>query len=268
MPGILFNSVFKSIVGLYNSQALKTPVLIEEFELRILVAMVVHPGLFILIFFLELISLFVCSTLLMRALAKIFYLTSRSWQSTVHIMALLFLPGTIVHELSHVLVAGVMMVRVGDIEFMPEIRQDSIKLGSAQIGQTDPFRRALIGVAPVIIGISIILGSLWYFVNMVLSVSNFPILELILLFFIIFEISNTMFSSKKDLEGTLEVAALLVAILLTFYLLGIKQPFDWIDSVLYGGLGDIFKQASLFLLIPILIDLVLYVFSKLANSKI
>src|SRR3989442_1579645 len=116
--------------------------------------------LFLLFFLLELLSLFFFSKLLINALARLFYFFTHSHRATVSFLAALLLPGTIIHELSHIITAGVLMVHTGEMEFTPQIREDEVKLGSAQIGKTDPFRRALIGVAPVILGSAAILGLL------------------------------------------------------------------------------------------------------------
>ena len=62
---------------------------------------------------------------------------------------MLFLPGTVIHELAHVLSAGVLLVHVGEVEFMPQQTPEGIKLGSAQIGQ-----RHFFGVA-VTVGMSV-----------------------------------------------------------------------------------------------------------------
>lgn len=228
----------------------------------------IHPGIYVILFFVELLSLFVFSQALMKALSKLLYKLTHSFNAAVQIIAILFLPGTIIHELSHVLVAGVTMVHVGEVEFMPEVRQEGVKLGSAQIGETDPFRRALIGVAPVIIGTSLIISSLWYFTSNLANSSHFPIIEFGVLMLVIFQVANTMFSSKKDLEGTLEVLALIASFFLAFYLLGINRPFSVVEGLLYQGLGDLFLKASLFLLVPIGIDAIFFSLSKMLGGRL
>lgn len=78
----------------------------------------------------------------------------------------LFLPGTIIHELSHWIVAEILQVRTGEITIFPsdddEMSQGERRLGSVATERTDPFRAFLIGLAPFIsgLGILIVLGVL------------------------------------------------------------------------------------------------------------
>ncbi|MFH1244347.1 MAG: hypothetical protein V1487_02100 [bacterium] len=73
--------------------------------------------------------------------------------------SVLVLPGTVVHELSHWLVAEILQVRTGEIVVLPELRGQGKeeRLGSVQTERTDPFRGFLIGMAPLITGLLILL---------------------------------------------------------------------------------------------------------------
>src|SRR5689334_12087628 len=118
--------------------------------------------LYLGLFFLLLLLLFISSHFLTRALSTLFYRVTRNEKWTIMLLALLFFPGVLIHELAHFLMASVLLVPTGEIEFIPQIHHDRVKLGSVQIGQTDPFRRALIGIAPVIVGATILLTTLYY----------------------------------------------------------------------------------------------------------
>jgi len=74
----------------------------------------------------------------------------------------LFFPGTVIHELAHLLAAGLLFVKTGSMEIIPKVMDDEIRLGSVQVAKTDPFRRTIIGVAPVLLGMAIIFGILFY----------------------------------------------------------------------------------------------------------
>src|SRR4051812_17870011 len=104
--------------------------------------------LFLLLFFLELILLFILSRFLSRSLSLLFYHGTKSEKWAVWLLAIVFLPGTIIHELAHFLTAALLLVHVGDVEFMPKVHGSSVKLGSVAIGHTDIIRRAVIGFAP------------------------------------------------------------------------------------------------------------------------
>lgn len=223
--------------------------------------------IFLTIFFIELISLFFLSKLLHRSLAQFFYSFTHSQHKTVGLLAFVFLPGTVVHELAHVLVAGSMLVESEDIEFMPEIKPDGVKLGSAQIHKTDPIRRSIIGVAPVLVGISLVVGISWYVTYLQFSGEGISWWVFLIMFYLIFEISNTMFSSNKDLEGTLVIFALISAIFIALYFLGILDPIGLLESSFGTQVMEVVKRANIFLLIPIILDLVVFGFVNLMLKK-
>lgn len=188
---------------------------------------------------------------------------TKSQTVTIQLLAFLFLPGVIIHELSHAFVASILFVRVGDIEFFPQVKGDSVKLGSVEVAHTDPFRRALIGIAPVFIGISLIFSALFYFTQPSLS-GTIEIWKLALLLYTLFEISNTMFSSSKDLEGTIEVVGALVVICILVYFVGGVQvliPFVT-QYFLSSALIQLFQLGSVYLTVPIGIDVALLAIAK------
>ena len=158
----------------------------------------------------------------------IFRLTaSRRW--TVGIMAFLFLPGTVVHEFAHAAFAHALGVYVGEISLLPKIEGKNLKLGSVQVAETDPFRRFLIGAAPVVAGMALIFLTLGIFQKFG---ADFAWWASLLVYCLIFQIGNAMFSSRRDLEGAVEF---LIAVFLVFgilYLFGIKFSVEWVGGVL------------------------------------
>src|SRR5258708_2217433 len=113
------------------------------------------------IFLGELILLFLVSKLLSTQLYLFFYSVTHSQKATIYWMAILFFPGVVVHELAHALVASLLFVPVGAIEFFPKMIGNSIKLGSVQVGKSDFVRSFFIGVAPVLVGAFVIFGVFW-----------------------------------------------------------------------------------------------------------
>ncbi len=70
----------------------------------------------------------------------------------------LFLPGILVHEISHYLMAVVLRVKVGKFALWPRAKgRSQIVLGSVEVRGADPLRHSLIGAAPFMIGIMLIL---------------------------------------------------------------------------------------------------------------
>src|SRR5437588_102405 len=109
--------------------------------------------MFLILFLIEFALIFFLSRKLSSYLSIFFLKYTRSKKITIYLISLFFLPGVIVHELGHWLMANVLFVKTGEIEFMPQIHGEHLKLGSVEVAQTDPIRRFFIGVAPIIIGL-------------------------------------------------------------------------------------------------------------------
>ena len=169
-------------------------------------------------------------------------------------MAVLFLPGTIVHELSHFLAGLFLLVPVGEIEFIPEFDDGSIKLGSAEIGKTDPIRRFLIGVAPLIVGTILIL--LVVYLLSVKSIMGENIwLKRLIIGVMVFELGNTMFLSKKDLEGAWKIYLFLALLVILLYISGLSLSPETMGVISGSKIAIAFEKASVFMLVPLFIDL-------------
>ena len=142
--------------------------------------------------------LFFLSQSLTQSLFELCLLLFRSRSVAITIITILNFPGTVIHELSHLFTAEILGVRTGKLTLVPEsIQENEIKAGSVEIAQTDPFRRYLIGLAPVFIGL-ISVTVLSYFLSQQFS----PVTLLtILYFYLLLTIGNAMFSSAEDLKG-------------------------------------------------------------------
>jgi hypothetical protein len=81
------------------------------------------------------------------------YLITGDATVALWVFFLVFLPGTLVHELSHWLVAKLLGVRTGRMVIWPQAKRDgTLWLGSVQIARADPVRSSLIGLAPLVSG--------------------------------------------------------------------------------------------------------------------
>lgn len=174
--------------------------------------------IYFIVFTLEFIVLFFLS----RATTKLFSSFSirilKNQTKTILLLSFIFLPGVIIHELSHWLLASILFVRTGEIEFTPKLEGNSVKLGSVAIAKTDPLRRFLIGVAPHLGGMAILV-SVFYFLSPEIPMLNW---QTLLIFYLSFEIGNTMFSSGKDMEGALAFFIATAVILIILYFLGLR----------------------------------------------
>lgn len=143
-------------------------------------------------------AVYLLSLLVVRQLSYMLIRITRKRTAVVWLLSLLFFPGTLMHELGHLIFAEFMLVPTADVHLLPEVLEDgTIKLGSVEITQTDPIRRTIIGFAPILSGL-IIVGVVTYgYVAL-----HMTILWVQLVYgYILFEVVNSMFSSRKDMEG-------------------------------------------------------------------
>lgn len=214
--------------------------------------------------FVELVFLFFLSREVTKRISQFLFTVTRNESLTIHLLFWIFSPGIIIHELSHFFAASLLFVPVGSIAFIPTSTRDGARMGTVSIGKTDPLRRALVGVAPFIVGMVIILGVLYY-----LSISSFQpaYFNAIAAGILVFEIGNTMFSSRKDIEGTLELLLVSALFFIVFSLMGLRIQIPW-DILNTPVVTAILKQSVNFLAIPVIVDLLLIgIFSFILRSR-
>ncbi len=209
--------------------------------------------MYIYIFLIELVILLFLSKRLIYSTMRFLYKVFRKDSKVEKIFALIFLPGTFIHETAHFLSALFLLVPVGNIELMPRKDGDNLKLGSVPIGKTDPFRRLIVGLAPLLFGLAII----FFIIYWITSRNLFPENLLFSLFavYLIFQVSNTMFLSKKDTEGFWIVGVIFLVLFAGYKLLGVNITVDF-SAERQELINNLFKNASLFLLVPIVIDII------------
>lgn len=223
---------------------------------------------YLLIIILEILILFLLSKIIPSLLVQFFHFFIRSQRFSIWILSLLFFPGTFVHEMAHLLVAGVLLVPVGGITLIPVIREQGVKLGHVEIEKTDPIRRALIGFAPVFVGIASLVSLIYYSNSQFFQKGDYPVWLVVLLIYLVLVIGNTMFSSRKDLEGALGVVIVFASITGALYLLGLNSIFLFLKEFLIDAHPGFYKNFSIFLSIPVVADIFLYTLMKFVLNKL
>lgn len=193
---------------------------------------------------LELVILWLITRRLTQNLYIGLFLLTKSRPIAIGVISFFFFIGTIIHELSHLFVAEILGVHTSGLTLTPEgLEESNVRTGSVMISQTDPIRRAVIGIAPLFVGIttltllSTVLPNIYTqtvvdFQNgIAFSQGNVYLLGLILYAF--FAVSNTMFSSPEDMEGFPAVAITLALIGAAAYFSGVSVglPETWIMKV-------------------------------------
>lgn len=129
----------------------------------------------------------------------------------VRALFLILLPGVLLHEGSHWLVANLIGVRTGKVSIgLGKMRGKHFSLGSVTVDRSDPLRESLIGVAPFIFGLVavwLLMGfgfSLWtpneplQVWDAIASTITDPLTWICLYF--VFAVSTSMIPSESDRE--------------------------------------------------------------------
>jgi hypothetical protein len=202
-------------------------------------------------------------------------MTGKSERALI-VYALILLPGVLVHELSHWIVATLVGVRTGTFSVIPRTQPDgTVQLGYVEYykGRTlGPIRESLIGGAPLLVGTTLILligyrifnipdlslaiqsgdvRILTAALNQVYSTNDF-----LVWLYLLFAISNAMMPSRSDRRAWPVFIIIMVALALILYLLGI-------EGVIFAGLSDVattvFGYLGLALSLSIGVDIVFMV---------
>ena len=128
------------------------------------------------------------------------------------------LPGVIVHEAGHLIMATVLRVRIKKIRLWPERqRGGTIRLGLVETVKTDPVRATLIGLGPLAAGVTVVLlistkimdtaaffgalasgdlPTIWAGLGQLMSTPDFWLWT-----YVLFSVSNAMMPSPADRQS-------------------------------------------------------------------
>ncbi|MCX6794337.1 MAG: hypothetical protein NTY06_04525 [Candidatus Gottesmanbacteria bacterium] len=183
-----------------------------------------------LLLFTELFILFFLSRRLTQGTYDLCILLFRARSVAITIITILNFPGTVIHELSHLFTAEVLGVRTGKLTLVPEsIQKDpstslgtEIKAGSVMIAATDPFRRYLIGLAPIVTGLVAITAISYTLFQYVPNWGSWEVWGYWGGGYLLLVISNAMFSSAEDLKGFLPFIITLGIMIAAAYVAGFR----------------------------------------------
>ncbi len=155
----------------------------------------------------------------------------------VTIYFLIMLPGIVLHELSHWLMARLLGLRTGKISIGPtKGRSGKVQLGAVHIARSDPFRESLVGLAPLLAGSgvvlligplvfdlrtlsqSFVLGDAGWFLELILSFVKVP--DFWIWLYLIFAVSNAMLPSESDRRAWLPLVIFLGSIAAVMAIVG------------------------------------------------
>lgn len=173
--------------------------------------------------------LYYFSRLIIRYLTIISVLLFHNSRIAIYAYSIFFLPGILLHELSHFLMAAALGVPTGQINLFPKKMEgegEQWLMGSVQSAETDPLRANLIGIAPMLVGsgalASIVrIGQIW------------PISPMGILFlYLLLAIANNMFLSPQDRKSIWAIPSLLLILATIGFLVGqIVEAGQWIIAL-------------------------------------
>jgi hypothetical protein len=175
--------------------------------------------------------LITCRWWIQKRLQGLVVLLGGSRSLSIKLYSLLFLPGVILHEISHFIMAALLAVPTGEISIFPASNpspnsDSQVSLGSVKVAKTDFVRATLIGLAPFISG-SIALYALVniFFADIITAPTLLLGIRLLserastllnwqtwVVIYAVLTVANTMFLSRSDIRSW-PVVAVFVAII-------------------------------------------------------
>lgn len=209
---------------------------------------------FLLAFFLfitAILILYVVSRYMLTELFHFLHLFIRRRDLIFSTIAVIFLPGTILHELSHYLAATILFLQVGEIHIMPSWKENHLQLGRVTYRKADVVRSIIVGVAPFF-------GALFFF-WFVGAFHLFPSVHIaITLFFgyLLFSISANMFSSKQDLVDLIYIIPICLITGTIFYITNMKISVE-IPSLWLQNIANHLRTINIYITISIAIHIIM-----------
>ena len=179
------------------------------------------------------------------------------------VVSILYFPGTVAHEMAHFLAATILFLKVKDIKIFPKFEGNDIKLGSVVFEKQDFLRGIIVGLAPFILA---------FFIFYAISSFNlFPsntLVKNILFCYLIFSISSTMFSSKKDLIDLIYLVPTVIILAGIFYVFGLNIKVVFENNALFEKFSDIIYTINFYLFYSIIINLIILLLTRITVNLI
>ena len=187
------------------------------------------------------------------------YHLTRSQQVAVFAYAIFFLPGTVVHEFAHWIMAKMLGVKTAGLHVLPRLeKKGEIRLGSVNVRGGGLAAHTLIGLAPMLLGGMVTLGLSYYLVDVpalteairseqvgrVLDVAlqTFSRPDALIWLYLLFTISGSMFLSASDRAPVQQMALYLIAILLPLYIFGLLPALPETWTAFIGEMFAVFAS--------------------------
>lgn len=162
-------------------------------------------------------------------------LLTNNAETAVFLYYFVMLPGVIVHEFGHWIMAKVLLVKVKKMRFWPQRKSGDIQLGLVETVRVDPVREALIGLGPVVAGVAVVylistlvLDTRAFYATLVTGdlrtigqglAALTSTADFWLWLYVLFAVSNAMMPSPADRESWPLVGAGIVGVVVFMFVL-------------------------------------------------
>jgi len=196
-----------------------------------------------------LIALYLTKKQMTSDLTRLIHRLGGQRRVVIVVWSIIFLPGTIIHEISHFLAAAFTGARTGKIEILPEYLEDegkddshhTVALGYVETQHLNPIQGFLVGIAPFISGL-ILLVFLASLMKENYLVKNYP--PLFLQVYLFFTIANSFFPSWTDIKQTLTLVVLAITAVFGAWFLGVQFTIGS-KSLIWDILGSLWPALLL-----------------------
>lgn len=198
------------------------------------------------------------------------------------VYALIFVPGAAVHEISHWLAAWCLRVRTISFSLVPKRGEGgNLRLGYVETVRTDPIRAAIIGVAPLLTGVVLLVlltlnqlalepviaaAGRHDLAGVVRTLSSLPqVPDVGLWMYLVIAISNTMLPSAADRSAWLPAALIVLALGLMIAWSGLElRDNGWLATQLRAILPRLTAVFVLTALLNLVLAPILWALGRLA----
>lgn len=195
-------------------------------------------------------------------------LMTNSSEAAVLLYYFVMLPGVIVHELGHWLMAKILFVKVKKVQLWPQKTRGIVRLGLVETAQTDPVRSALIGLGPVAAGVAVVYvvgtlimdgqaffatlptGDIPTIVGGLDTLANTP--DFLLWLYVLFSVSNAMMPSESDTQAWPVVGGGLLLICVALFLMNLGN----LVVALLQAISSVAQALTIAFLIAVMVDIV------------
>lgn len=167
-----------------------------------------------LLFLLQIIALYFISKVTIQEIFLFFAIFTSNRKIVFILTSILFFPGTIIHEMAHFITAMILMLKVRDVDILPKLEKNQIKLGRVLYEKKDVVRGIIVGVAPIFAGL-----LFFWFISHLEKIASTNIVITAFLIYAIFTVSTTMFSSKQDLIDIIFIIPFVIIFIIVLYFL-------------------------------------------------